>query len=44
MGLNELVRSYWEQVPCGTGEVITHGLEPGSREWYQQVEAHRYRL
>lgn len=44
MGLNELVRSYWEQVPCGTGEYITHGLEPGSREWFQQVEAHRYRL
>lgn len=44
MGLNEQVRSYWEQVPCGTGEFITHGLEPGSREWFQQVEAHRYRL
>ena len=44
MALNELVKSYWERVPCGTGESITRGLEPGTRQWYEQVERHRYEL
>lgn len=40
--LNERVRSYWEQEPCGTGDSIAAGLQPGSREWFERVEEHRY--
>jgi len=40
--LNQQVRSYWEQEPCGTDKGIVGGLEPLSREWFEQIEAHRY--
>lgn len=42
MNLNEQVRSFWEQEPCGTGEDIVGPLPPLSREWFERIEAHRY--
>ena len=42
MDLNQQVRSYWEQEPCGTDKGIVGELEPLSREWFEQIEAHRY--
>lgn len=44
MTLNEEVRTYWEAEPCGTATVITGQLEPRTREWYERVEEHRYRV
>ena len=42
MNLNERVRNYWEQEPCGTGEPIAGNLEPDSLEWFERIEEHRY--
>jgi ubiquinone/menaquinone biosynthesis C-methylase UbiE len=42
LNLNERVRSYWEQEPCGTGESIAGDLEPGSLGWFERIEEHRY--
>ena len=42
VNLNDQVRSYWEQEPCGTGAEIAGTLEPLSREWFERIEAHRY--
>jgi len=42
MKLNEQVRAYWEQEPCGTSTAIAGGLEQYSREWFERVEEHRY--
>jgi SAM-dependent methyltransferase len=42
LNLNEQVRRYWEAEACGTGEPITRDLVPLSREWFEQIEAHRY--
>jgi ubiquinone/menaquinone biosynthesis C-methylase UbiE len=41
-GMNDSVRSYWEQEPCGTGSVITGETERFSLEWYERVEKARY--
>ncbi len=35
-----LVRKHWEQRPCG----MIEGLEPGSKEYFDRVEARRYTL
>lgn len=40
--LNDDVRAFWEQEPCGTGERITGPLELGSLEWFEAVEQNRY--
>ncbi len=42
MDLNQQVRSYWEQEPCGTDKGIVGDLNPLSREWFEQVESYRY--
>lgn len=44
MKLNEEVREFWEQGPCGSGDVIVGELKPLSREWFEQIEEHRYRV
>ncbi|HYR07966.1 MAG TPA: class I SAM-dependent methyltransferase [Longimicrobium sp.] len=44
MTLNDEVRGYWEAEPCGTAPVITGTLEPRTREWFERVEEHRYRV
>jgi ubiquinone/menaquinone biosynthesis C-methylase UbiE len=40
--LNERVRAYWENEPCGTAGFIVGDLLPGSKEWYERMEALRY--
>lgn len=40
--LNEQVRAFWEQGPCGTNPQITGQLEPLSKDWFEQVEKVRY--
>jgi len=42
LNLNEQVRRYWEREPCGTEKSISGDLEPGSREWFERIEEHRY--
>ncbi len=42
--LNDQVRSFWEQEPCGTGSDISGGLAPLTREWFERIEEHRYRV
>jgi SAM-dependent methyltransferase len=42
--LNNEVRQYWEASPCGTGDPVTGTTTRGTREWFERVEAHRYRL
>lgn len=42
MSLNDLVRSFWEKEPCGTGGIIVGDLPEGTREWYERIEQHRY--
>ncbi|HEY2963448.1 MAG TPA: class I SAM-dependent methyltransferase [Pyrinomonadaceae bacterium] len=37
--LKELVREFWQEHPCGTKFA---DAEPGSRKFYELVEAHRY--
>jgi SAM-dependent methyltransferase len=44
MALNDDVRAYWEKEPCGTSETVVRGLEPRSREWFDEVESYRYRM
>ncbi|HET7233533.1 MAG TPA: class I SAM-dependent methyltransferase [Longimicrobium sp.] len=44
VALNEQVRSYWELEPCGTSPDIVGGRAPLTREWFKQVEEHRYRV
>lgn len=35
----QVVRDYWDAEPCGTGTV---DMKPGSREFFDAIEAHRY--
>ncbi len=42
--MNTDVRRYWEEQPCGTGQPVTGDATIHSREWYQRIEDHRYRL
>jgi len=44
MALNDEVRSYWEQEACGTPEIVVGKFEKFSREWFEQVENHRYQV
>ena len=39
--LKERVREHWEAEPCGT---TTAHADPGTQEFFDQVEAHRYRV
>ena len=41
---NDEVREFWERQPCGTGKEITSNLVKGSKEWFECVEAHRYKV
>jgi SAM-dependent methyltransferase len=40
--VNTTVRRYWEAEPCGTSAFIVGAAPPRSREWFAQVEKHRY--
>src|SRR3954471_11341632 len=40
--LKEEVRAYWESNPCGVTPRATREAEPGTREWFEQIEHARY--
>jgi ubiquinone/menaquinone biosynthesis C-methylase UbiE len=40
--IQDEVRGFWEQEPCGTGKEITGTVEPRSRAWFERIEDHRY--
>ncbi|HEY3375054.1 MAG TPA: class I SAM-dependent methyltransferase [Candidatus Aquicultor sp.] len=40
--IQEQVRLYWEQEPCGSGQSITGNVEPGTLAWFERIEEHRY--
>jgi SAM-dependent methyltransferase len=42
--LNRRVRVYWEAEPCGTSPGLVDGAAPLTREWFDGVEEHRYRV
>ncbi len=44
MALNDEVKSYWEQEACGTQKVVVGEIEKFSREWFESVESHRYKV
>lgn len=44
MELNDEVRAFWEQGPCGSGGSIVGALTPLSLEWFERIEEHRYRV
>lgn len=39
---NELVRSYWESAPCGTGKKVVGELPAQTLEWFERIEEYRY--
>lgn len=42
MKLNDEVRTFWEQEPCGSSEPIVGNLEPNTKVWFERIEEHRY--
>ncbi len=42
--LNQVVRNYWEQEPCGTQPAVTGELPARTREWFERVEEYRYEV
>jgi ubiquinone/menaquinone biosynthesis C-methylase UbiE len=40
--LNDEVRRFWDQSPCGVSREVTGNLVVGSREWFEAVENFRY--
>lgn len=42
--LNDVVRNYWEQEPCGTSPTIVKQTTKYSREYYDSIENHRYNV
>jgi ubiquinone/menaquinone biosynthesis C-methylase UbiE len=42
--LNDEVREFWEREACGTGAEIVQDLPPMTREWFEQIENHRYNV
>lgn len=42
--MNEAVRKYWEQNPCGTGPTIVAEGPKHSRDWFERIEDHRYSM
>jgi len=39
---NDSVRAFWEQEACGTGTLVTGGLELLSPAWFAEIERNRY--
>jgi ubiquinone/menaquinone biosynthesis C-methylase UbiE len=44
MELNEKVKNYWEQEACGTHDFVVKNNIKFSREWFEAVENHRYKI
>jgi ubiquinone/menaquinone biosynthesis C-methylase UbiE len=43
MALNDKVRLFWEQEPCGSGQTIVGDISPLTIEWFEQIEEYRYK-
>ncbi len=44
MSLNNQVRDYWEKEACGTSPQLVGDVAKYTREWYEQIEQHRYKV
>jgi ubiquinone/menaquinone biosynthesis C-methylase UbiE len=44
LSLNDDVRRYWEREPCGTSRTIVGDLPERTRDWFERIEEHRYRV
>ncbi len=44
MNINDEVRLFWEREPCGSGQAIVGELRPLTKEWFEQIETHRYKV
>ena len=42
--MNHSVRGYWEQEPCGSNKSITKETAKHSEEWFDAIEAYRYKI
>ncbi len=42
--MNEAVRTYWEEEPCGTSRKVVGELPTQTREWFERIEDYRYRV
>lgn len=40
--LNDTVKEFWEGSPCGITKEIAGDTKPGTREWFERIEQHRY--
>lgn len=40
--LNQIVRNYWEQEPCGTGPDVVKDSQKFSLKYFESIENHRY--
>lgn len=43
MTINDDVRTYWEEKPCGTGKAVVSNSQKYSLEWFERVEENRYK-
>lgn len=41
--VNEEVRSYWEERPCGVAPAFVDALPERTREWFERIEEYRYK-
>lgn len=42
--MNKDVQEFWEQEACGTGNAIVGERDVCTKEWFEQIEQHRYRV
>ena len=42
--MNNDVQQFWEQEACGTGNAIVGERDPYTKDWFEQIEQHRYRV
>jgi ubiquinone/menaquinone biosynthesis C-methylase UbiE len=42
--MNNDVQEFWEQEACGTGNAIVGERDACTKEWFEQIEQHRYRV
>ena len=42
--MNNDVQQFWEQEACGTGNAIVGERDPCTKEWFEQIEQHRYQV
>jgi SAM-dependent methyltransferase len=40
--LNDKVRAFWDEKPCGTHRAVTGDTEVGNLAWFERIAEHRY--